>query len=116
MTNVKIVNLTPHDIHLRDSWDTEPWLTIPASGQVARCSEQRQAVSAITTDSGAKIPVNRVSLGDVAGLPDPQPGVAYIVSRLVAEACRGRDDIFVVDDLVRDPQGRVIGARALARV
>lgn len=44
-------------------------------------------------------------------LPAPQPGVAYIVSRVVAEAARGRDDLFIVDDAVRDGEGRIVGAR-----
>lgn len=115
LENVKIVNLTPHDIYFRDSHDSEPWLAAPASGQVARCSEEREGVGRVTTDSGVEIPVNRVFLGEVTGLPAPQPGVAYIVSRVVAEAARGRDDLFIVDDTVRDEQGRIVGARALAR-
>jgi hypothetical protein len=40
----------------------------------------------------------------------------YIVSRVVAEAARDRDDLVVPDNVIRDDQGRVIACRALARV
>lgn len=112
---VKIVNLTPHDIHFRASYDADPWFTVPASGQVARCSEERVEAGVVHHGS-LTLPVNQVRLGQVTGLPDPEPGTIYIVSRLVAEACRDRDDLFIVDDLVRDPEGRVVGCRALARI
>jgi hypothetical protein len=36
------------------------------------------------------------------------------VSRQVAEAARDRGDLLVVDETVRDNEGRIIGARALA--
>lgn len=63
-----------------------------------------------------KGPESAARLGQVENLPAPQPWVAYIVSRVVAEAARGRDDLFIVDDAVRDGEGRIVGARALARV
>lgn len=56
--------------------------------------------------------------GGAGGTPcDHEPRRGYIVSSVVAQAVAGtRDDVLVPDDLVRDEQGRVIGARALARV
>ena len=54
--------------------------------------------------------------GAVEGLPDPEEGVVWIVSRVVAEAAKERDDLLVTDDAVRDDQGRIIGCRALARI
>ena len=58
--------------------------------------------------------INRYSI-DVYDLPSPQPDTIYIVSRLVAEATR-REDLYIVDDAVRDENGRIIGCRALASV
>jgi len=48
--------------------------------------------------------------------PEPQEGTIFIVSALTAQAVPDRQDVFIVDDAVRDDQGRIIGARALAHV
>jgi len=58
--------------------------------------------------------VNRTQFGSVSDLPDPQTDTIYVVSALVAQAVPDRPDVFIVDDAVRDEQGRIIGARALA--
>lgn len=49
-------------------------------------------------------------------LPDPQPGVLYVTSRVVAEHCPQRDDLAWPHELVRDTVGRPVGARGLATV
>jgi hypothetical protein len=72
-------------------------------------------VGTVTVD-GISVPVNRTQFGVVTGLPDPQPDTIYIVSAVVAQAVPDRPDVFIVDDAVRDEQGRIIGARALAHV
>jgi adenine/guanine phosphoribosyltransferase-like PRPP-binding protein len=41
--------------------------------------------------------------------------VVYLVSNIVAQAVR-RDDVLIVDDIVRDGEGRILGCRAFARV
>jgi hypothetical protein len=92
-----------------------PMVTIPPSGLVARCAVHRVQVGTVTVDD-ITIPVNRTQFGAVTGLPDPQPDTIYIVSSLVAQAVPDRQDVFIVDDAVRDDQGRIIGARALAHV
>jgi len=113
---MKLINLTPHAINLMPNGTDGPTVTIPPSGTVARCATHRVQVDAVTVDSVA-IPVNRTQFGDVDGLPDPAPDTFYIVSALVAQAVKGqRDDVLIVDDAVRDDQGRIIGARALARI
>jgi len=60
--------------------------------------------------------VNQTRFGEVFDLPDPQPDTIFVVSALVAQAVPERQDVFIVDDAVRDDQGRIIGARALAHV
>jgi hypothetical protein len=60
--------------------------------------------------------VNQTQFGEVFDLPDPQPDTIFVVSALVAQAVPERQDVFFVDDAVRDEQGRIIGARALAHV
>lgn len=104
-----IVNCTPHAINIMDSEGKEI-LTLEPSGICPRCSVERKKVGDING-----IPINKSVFGDVYDLPSPQPDTIYIVSRVVAEAAR-REDLYIVDDAVRDENGRIIGCRALASV
>ncbi|MBY6277852.1 MAG: hypothetical protein CWE10_16985 [Symbiobacterium thermophilum] len=110
--SMRLVNLTPHPVTLIVGDQT---LTIPPEPTPARCSETRTVVGSVEVD-GLEVPVTRVGFGQVQGLPAPREGVLYVVSRMVAEACRDRADLVIPDDLVRDAEGRIIGARSLARV
>lgn len=112
---MKIVNLTPHALNLMPGGPAGPTVTIPPSGQVARCAVDRVQVDTVTVN-GITVPVNKTQFGTVSDLPDPQPDTIYVVSALVAQAVSYRPDVFMVDDAVRDDQGRIIGARALAHV
>lgn len=106
---MKIINLTPHRIHFVDS-ENEVFLTVESSG-IAR-------VAAKTVRTGrniAGIPVSETVYGDVENLPDPQEGVVYVVSALVAQCCKDRDDVYIPGEQVRDEDGRVIGCRSLGR-
>lgn len=107
---VKIINLTPHTINLMIG---EGSIEIKSSG-VARCKVSAEQVGTIEVD-GKEIPINKKVYGEVEGLPEKQEGTIYIVSSLVAQAVKDRDDVFIPDELVRDEEGRVIGARALAK-
>lgn len=112
MTN--FVNLTPHPITFVDCNDNAV-LTVPTSGTVAR-------VSATTMDDGSYvvegnvIPVHIVVYGEVTGLPpyDETANTAYLVSGMVAAAIN-RPDVLVPDEFVRDPDGKIIGARGVRR-
>jgi len=105
MANAQILNLTPHPVRVGDR-------EFPPAGQVPRL---REVVSATWQLEG--LPVADVITGVVEGLPEPRPGVFLIVSRPVAMALAGRrDDLLVPDDFVRDEQGRIVGARRLARL
>ena len=107
---MKIVNLTPHSINfLRE--DNSVLATIEPSGAVARAAQTRETVGSIDG-----IAVNQCSYGAVTGLPDPQPETIYLVSALTAQACRDRNDVFIVDDAVRNEAGQIIGCRAIARI
>lgn len=61
------------------------------------------------------IPIAELSYGEVA-LPDPHPDVAYIVSILVAQAASNRDDLYVVDEEIRNDQGAIVGAKRIAKL
>ena len=113
---MKIVNLTPHPINLIPNGHDGPVVIIQPSGTVARCATTRIQFDTVDVE-GLTIAVNRTEFGEVMGLPEPQPDTLYVVSMLVAQAVSGtRDDVLVVDDVVRNKYGDIIGARALAHV
>jgi hypothetical protein len=103
----EIVNLTPHPI-------TISGVTIQPSGQVARVAEVSEPWGTIEYGS-LRIPVIVKRFGQVEGLPEPREGVIYITSALTAQAAwaAGRTDVYCPGDLLRDEQGRVIGAASL---
>ncbi len=104
-----IINLTPHEVTVVGS-DGDVMMRIPASGKVARCNVTRTVIGKING-----IPVTKNVMGEIEGLPEPSEDNIYIVSRVVAEAAKGkRDDLIIPDDAVRDDQGRIIGCKAFA--
>lgn len=110
MTGITIKNLTPHPITFVGV-DGGADLTIAPEPTPARLSTE-----VVTIGDVNGIPVTETRFGDVTGLPEPQDGVVYVTSALVAKAAAGRDDVFVTSDAVRDAQGRVVGCRALGRI
>lgn len=103
-----IVNCTPHSITVVT---TGGRIEIPPSGMVARVTTTRVQVGDING-----IPVNAVKFGEITGLPESANDTVYIVSSLVAQAARGRNDIYIVDDTVRDAAGQIVGCRAFAQI
>ena len=103
-----IVNLTPHTLRLVTEFNT--LTVIDPSGTVARVD-----VVSVPNGSINNIKVYKNSYGAVTDLPDPVPNTIYVVSALVAQACKDRPDVFYPDKLIRDNQGRVDGAKGLAQ-
>ena len=60
------------------------------------------------------IPVMRVWYDGHDEFPNEVEGTYYIVSRLVAENAKDRDDFLMVHRTVRDSDGRIIGCTAFA--
>lgn len=112
--DVECINLTPHPIVLLDKDDQEV-LTIPTT-DVTRVSSQTATVGYFRIN-GVLVPRSHTQYGEVEGLPDPTPGVIYIVSGMVVSALAQqgihRDDLLVPGMQIRDDQGRVIGCRSL---
>ena len=107
---MKIINLTPHSVTVMPL-EGEP-VTFEAAGQVARVGEVVTGSRTIDTEDGT-IEVRDLHYTDVLlGLPDSQPGVSYLVSRVAAAASDRADLLFPYAEL-RDAKGQIIGCRAL---
>lgn len=104
---MKIRNLTPHPLVLGG-------VGLQPEGVVPRVKVRREMV--ITADKELPVPVYATVAEGISDLPAKESGVLLIVSRVVAEAARERSDLVFPDELVRDPEGNVIGARSLGSV
>lgn len=105
----KYVNLTPHQITLCG-------MTIAPTAPAARVEVKKYRIDVLGYGVSGTVPVLRSHFGDVLDLPAPVPGTVYIVSRLVVEAAPKRHDIYFPELLIRDSEGRIIGAEALGRI
>lgn len=124
MVSYRLVNLNPHEVVLIGDGQH---LVLPPSGTVPRLvlgGGTTVTVGALGAGGGTgeETPVTlSLTYGEgLVGLdpplPDPQPGVLYVTSRVVAEHCPQRDDLAWPHELVRDTAGRPVGARGLATV
>ena len=104
-----VKNLTPHDVIV--VWENEK-LTFPATGTVARVTTSSTPAGVLEVE-GKLLPLKREEFGEVENLPDPEDGVYFIVSSIVASAAIGRSDILIPNDFVRDEEGRILGCRSL---
>ena len=104
---MKLINLTPHPINL-------PAGTIQPSGQVARVSVSHGFSRHVDAEGLGSVKLDLPTYGDVENLPGPKSETMFIVSGMVQAACPDRDDLLVPAELVRDDQGRIVGANALA--
>ena len=104
MSEIKIVNLTPHEINIVGH---EP---IPSSGSV-RVAETSHVIDEI---NGIDIIVKK--FGKVEGMPEPQPDTVFVVSLMVAQQLTHRDDILTVGETVRNEAGQVVGAKNFSRL
>ena len=98
-----LVNLCPHDVTIVDG-DGNVIIVLPhEEGKLARV-----ATTEIPAENtlGYSFPVVHREWGQVTGLPDPQPGVAFVVSAAVVSACPGRKDIYSPGRLIRDEHGQ----------
>jgi len=104
-----MVNLTPHAVtFLVDGKDP---VVVPASGTVARLKTSTAVIGDVDG-----IPITKTVFGDITDLPDQVDGVVYIVSSLVAQACRDRSDVFIPNDSVRNAEGQIVGCKSLGRI
>lgn len=85
-----IINLTPHVIRLNDGREFAP------SRTMARVTASHNDDGWLSGGpDGPSIRLFRVSYGETEGLPAPGEKMWYIVSALVAQATKGRNDLLV---------------------
>lgn len=114
---MKVFNLTPHIVNIVD--EKGKFIDEFPSGGIARVTCKTEQVGEVK-GRFRPIPLYRTEYGDIEGLPPYREGVCYIVSRLVATAAaqegRSTSDLLIPANLVRDAQGRVIGAQGFEGV
>lgn len=111
MALAKLVNLTGHPLTLTDGTKI---VTLPSSGR-ARVESKKKKARRIIFD-GLEIEIINVFRDQITGLPDPQEGVIYVVSGIVADTA-DREDVVAPGGLIRDNgNGRVKGCRNFIRV
>lgn len=112
---MELINLTPHALIIYGK--DENCLQLAPSGSVARVKTTTAIIDEVVVD-GVRINILNAIYGEVENLPIPQPGVCYIVSRVVLNAIRShgdeRSDILVPGIFVRDEHGNVTGCEGLS--
>lgn len=103
-----LVNLTPHAIHIHVSTPRKRVITVPPSGIVARVVEKTKRAGKFDG-----VPLVSVTPTAIENLPDPSPGVIFVVSVMIREAAIERRDLASPYDPIRDAEGRVVGCRGL---
>ena len=112
---ITLVNKTPHPVTLvlEDGGKIvlDPVMPIP------RVSSHNVVTTnyVITDDNGVEHTITREApeFGEVIDLPEPQEGVVYIVSMLVAARAKGRTDLVSPGRQIRNEAGQVIGCAGL---
>ncbi|MDO5067813.1 MAG: hypothetical protein Q4D96_11085 [Propionibacteriaceae bacterium] len=107
----RLVNLTPHDVtlyqegepvHVWERAEERPWV---------RQEEHPVSLPPLQLD-GVEVPHTRLEAGALTGLPLPEEGTGFIVSRISAAAAR-RSDFFFPHGEVRDDRNVLVGCQGL---
>ena len=105
---MKIINCTPHPINLISQDGTIT--SLPKGEVVPRLTQSTKQVDIVNG-----ISITETTFGGTTDLPDYQEGTVLIVSRMILEANKDRNDLLVPNELVRDESGNIAGCKSLAR-
>lgn len=117
---MKYVNLTLHEINIyvaevdvdgNDTKETRLSLTVPPSGTEARIAVKPRYYATVL--SPVEVTLYRQIVGEVTGLPEPQPDTIFIVSARVRLAVPERRDVASPGELKRNEKGQPIGCIGL---
>ncbi len=119
---MEIVNLTPHALNFPEQGiEIKPE---PTPARVSVKIEEDLSLGALYVTDEIDIPVTKNTYGEVENLPSAKCRIEwdkdnfthiYIVSMMVCEALPDRRDLFVVNELIRDDKGIIVGAKSIAR-
>ena len=110
---MKLRNFTSHEVVVFLADGTE--IRFPSEG-TARVEVYGEPCN--ETICGVPVLSRRAKYGEVSGLPEPEQGTMFIVSLVMGMALRGsRDDLLVPAtdpaNVIRTPDGKIVGVRAL---
>ncbi len=105
-----LVNLTPHDVVIRQDGED---IVIPRSDKVARVKETE-----IHTETIDGVEVTDIYYDKTLNLPEPKENTYYVVSIVVAYANCDRQDLVFPDGLnaYRDENGQIEAVPGLRRI
>lgn len=109
---MRLVNLTPHPVVIVGLSGER--IEIAPEPEPARLEEFEEERPSILVD-GAPVRAVAKWMGELEGLPEPQPGTLYIVSMLAAQRAweMGRHDVVAPTGFIRE-NGVPVAATALA--
>lgn len=112
------VNLTPHALNIKTM--DGGYVTIPPSPDGAARVVYDMLPPEQVPCGGGSFDFFEVTVAgvprEIIGLPDPEPGMVFIVAKAVADAApRRRGDLMSPGRLIRDEDGKVVGCDGLTR-
>jgi len=110
---VDLINLTPHEVNFVNKQGEEV-LKIPPSGTIVRVEKEQVPIVDVEVE-GNIFPYIKIHYTEVQEIPEEKENTLYIVSTLCAQYS-DRNDLVILEDLVRDNDGRIIGAKSIAKL
>lgn len=120
-----LINKTAHEVNVRarvlsqNGGETLVNLSLPPAAEPCYVAVRDELLTAaISAKPGMFVDLLQVSWGGIQNVPlEETEGVFYVVSTIVARhpALRGRSDIMIPANVVKDGQGRIVGCTALQR-
>jgi len=117
LVEIKFLNLTPHPVvvangNLRMKFERDPQAPL---ARIEIITETKVIQSEVAPGIIIDIPIQEVKRYEVIDLPDPEPGIIYIVSAMVANHIQRHDLVAPITDASceRDERGRVISVKGL---
>ena len=112
---ITLVNKTPHPVTM--VLEDGAKITLAPTLPIPRVSSHNITTASyvIADENGTEHTVVREApvFGEVIDLPEPEEGVLYVVSMLVAARAEGRTDLVSPGRQLRNDAGQVIGCAAL---
>lgn len=107
---MKFVNCTTHKIVVQPERGITYSYPVLRNGTVARLETKKVDAGIING-----VPVIKRIIGEAVGVPEPERGVMYITSFVVAQKlwAKGRLDVVAPGTPIRDNEGRIVATKNL---